>query len=110
MSNAALPAQFLANEPDAEKELAATQVVFEALAHPTRRHILLVLRFRGGRMSAGDIAARFSCGWSTVSNHLRLLQEAGLVSVEKQGRERVYSVRAETLLAVTGAWLKWFQP
>ena len=106
MKNDASPAE-LGSE---HGEFEATEVVFEALAHPTRRRILLVLRFRGGRMAAGDIAARFPCGWSTVSNHLRLLQEAGLVSVEKQGRERVYSVCTETLLAVTGAWLKWFQP
>jgi DNA-binding transcriptional ArsR family regulator len=82
--------------------------VFAALAHEQRRHILLTLRFRGGEMSAGDIADRFACSWPTTTRHLRVLEGAGLVTVEKRGRERIYKLETERLLAVTGGWLEWF--
>jgi DNA-binding transcriptional ArsR family regulator len=91
------------------KELAAVDAVFEALSHASRRHILLVLRFRGGEMSAGDIAARFSCSWPTTTRHLKVLEEAGLVRVEKRGRERIYKLDTPHLRRVTLGWLKWFK-
>ncbi len=83
--------------------------MFAALAHASRRQILLVLRFRGGEMTAGDIAGRFACSWPTTTRHLRVLEEAGLVRVEKRGRERVYRLDRDRLAGVTGAWLRWFQ-
>ena len=93
----------------APDELAAVDAVFEALSHRSRRHILLVLRFRGGEMSAGDIAARFSCSWPTTTRHLKVLEEAGLLRVEKRGRERIYKLEAQHLRRVTLGWLKWFK-
>jgi DNA-binding transcriptional ArsR family regulator len=93
----------------AERELADVEEVFAALAHASRRHILLVLRFRGGAMTAGEIADRFSCSWPTTTRHLQVLEEAGLVQVEQRGRERVYRLAAERLLAVTTSWLRWFR-
>ncbi len=92
----------------AERELADTEAVFNALAHASRRHILLVLRFRGGELTAGEIAQRFGCSWPTTSRHLRVLEAAGLVRAEKRGRERVYRLDKERLLAVTAGWLKSF--
>ena len=47
----------------AEQFLADVDAVFAALAHASRRHILLVLHYRGGEMTAGEIAARFDCTW-----------------------------------------------
>ena len=70
-----------------EKELEDLEIVFRALAHSSRRHILIVLNARGGAMTAGEIAGRFACTWPTTSRHLRILKEAGLVRVEKRGRE-----------------------
>jgi DNA-binding transcriptional ArsR family regulator len=93
----------------AERELADVEEVFAALAHASRRHILLVLRFRGGAMTAGEIADRFSCSWPTTTRHLQVLEEAGLVQVEQRGRERVYRLAAERLLGVTTSWLRWFR-
>lgn len=81
--------------------------VFGALAHRQRRQILLVLKFRGGRMAAGDIARRFACSWPTTTRHLRVLLDAGLVRVRRRGRERVYSLESRRLLGVTGGWLRW---
>jgi DNA-binding transcriptional ArsR family regulator len=93
----------------AERALADVEGVFCALAHSSRRQILLVLKFRGGEMSAGDIAARFSCSWPTTTRHLRVLTGARLVCVEKRGRERVYRLDADRLLAIMDEWLKWFR-
>jgi len=60
-------------------------------------------------MTAGEIADRFSCSWPTTTRHLRVLERAGLVSVEASGRERRYRLEQERLLAVAGGWLDWFR-
>jgi DNA-binding transcriptional ArsR family regulator len=82
--------------------------VFVALAHPSRRHILLTLWFRGGKMTSGEIAERFSCRWPTTIRHLRVLETASLVRVQKRGRERIYHLERQRLTRVIGEWLKWF--
>jgi DNA-binding transcriptional ArsR family regulator len=92
----------------AERDLANVDAVFSALSHPSRRHILLVLRFRGGEMAAGEIASRFACTWPTTTRHLRILEKAGLVRVEKRGRERVYRIDTKRLLHVASGWLESF--
>lgn len=89
------------------RDLAETDAVFGALAHASRRQILLVLKFHGGRMTAGDIARRFSCSWPTTTRHLQRLEEAGLVDVEKDGRERIYVLDERHLRTVLGRWLGW---
>jgi DNA-binding transcriptional ArsR family regulator len=92
----------------AASEILRTETIFNALAHAQRRQILLVLRFRGGAMTAGEIADRFSCSWPTTTRHLRILEDAGLVRVKKQGRERVYHLDPRKLRATVGNWLNWF--
>ena len=94
--------------PSAERRLADLDAVFHALANASRRHVLLVLRFRGGHMTAGEIAERFGCSWPTTSRHLRVLEEAGLVRVEKRGRERVYHLVTERLRLLKTDWLRHF--
>jgi DNA-binding transcriptional ArsR family regulator/catechol 2,3-dioxygenase-like lactoylglutathione lyase family enzyme len=69
--------------------------VLGALAHSGRRRMLSVLQEHGGSMSSGEIAQQFSTAWSTTTRHLTVLLDAGLVVVEKQGRERVYRARPE---------------
>jgi DNA-binding transcriptional ArsR family regulator len=93
---------------DALAELDALERVFGALAHASRRHILLVLHARGDRVNAGEIAARFACSWPTTTRHLRVLERAGLVRTRRVGRERFYELERETLLAVAGGWLRHF--
>jgi DNA-binding transcriptional ArsR family regulator len=61
-------------------------------------------------MSAGEIAERFGCSWPTTTRHLNILREAGLISVVKRGRERVYTLKRKRLRAVVGDWLAWFPP
>lgn len=87
-------------------ELAALDGIFRALAHESRRQIVLVLHYRGGRMTAGQIADRFACSWPTTTRHLRVLEASGLVSVRQSGRERVYELNRKRLHAVLDGWLK----
>jgi DNA-binding transcriptional ArsR family regulator len=59
-------------------------------------------------VNAGEIAERFGCTWPTTSRHLGVLREAGLVSVERQGRERYYVLERDRLKGAVGDWLGWF--
>ena len=90
-----------------QKKLENIDIVFRALAHASRRQILLVLHFHGGSMTAGEIAGRFACKWPTTSRHLRRLQDAGLVTVQKLGREWTYALNRDRLRTVA---VDWFQP
>lgn len=91
-----------------EAKLADVDEVFRALANRSRRHILQVLHFRGGAMASSEIAERFSCQWPTTTRHLRRLEEAGLVTVERLGRDSLYSINRVRLAAVAGEWLALF--
>jgi ArsR family transcriptional regulator, arsenate/arsenite/antimonite-responsive transcriptional repressor len=63
-----------------------------ALADPTRREILRSLR--EGDLSAGDIAARFDMTAPSISHHLNVLKEAGLVQAIRNGRHIIYSLNS----------------
>jgi DNA-binding transcriptional ArsR family regulator len=69
--------------------------VFDALAQPKRREILRQLA--AGEQSAGEVASRFAVTQPAISQHLKVLKEAGLVSERREGARRLYSVRAEGL-------------
>jgi len=90
-------------------ESAVADAVFGALAHRARRKILLALRERNGRMSAGDIAQSFAHSWPTTTRHLRVLEAAGLVRVERSGRGRAYFLETRLMVNVTRKWLRWFE-
>ena len=93
----------------AERELEEFDVVFSALAHEARRRVLVVLLSRRGQMTAGDIVERFDCSWPTMTRHLQVLEDAGLIRVEKNGRERHYILNSQKLRRVVGGWLQWFE-
>jgi DNA-binding transcriptional ArsR family regulator len=95
-------------QPRGLADLAGLDAVFGALAHQSRRTILSVLQARGGEMTSGAIAARFDCSWPTTSQHLRVLEKAGLVTITMRGRERVYQLETGRLHSVAGAWLDRF--
>lgn len=63
---------------------------FHALSDPTRRRILQELR-RGSRTS-GEIAEQFDSSWPTISRHLAVLRDAGLVLSEKSGQQVIYEL------------------
>ena len=96
--------------PRGLEELDQLDAVFNALAHPTRRQILTVLRARGGSMTSGQLAERFDCAWPTTTRHLKLLADAGLVTVVRDGRQRIYTLEGELLRRVAGRWIHRFAP
>jgi len=62
--------------------------VFHAIAHPARRAILVTLK--EGERAASDLAEPFRMTFAAISQHLRVLEEAELVSVRREGRQRLY--------------------
>jgi DNA-binding transcriptional ArsR family regulator len=72
------------------------QAVLEALVEPRRREILLLVR--DGELTAGAIAGRFpDVARPTVSQHLRVLRGAGLVTERREGTRRFYRTRPDAL-------------
>jgi DNA-binding transcriptional ArsR family regulator len=67
-----------------------------ALADPTRR--LVVELLSRGERTAGEIADRFATSRPAVSRHLRVLREAGLVTVRAEGTRRVYALEPGPLV------------
>jgi DNA-binding transcriptional ArsR family regulator len=71
------------------------EAAFSALAEPRRRAMLLLVRDEP--RSVGDIAEHFDISQQAVSQHLRVLRDAGLVVVRPEGQRRLYTVRPEGL-------------
>ena len=69
---------------------------FNALADPTRRHILEMLASKG-RLSATAIAVKFKSSPPAISQHLKALREAKLVSVEKRAQQRLYQINPKKM-------------
>jgi len=83
---------------------------FGALADPTRRAILDLLR-EHSTLTAGEIAARFlQIRRAAVSKHLRVLRQARLVKARERGREWHYTLDARPLAEVYLEWLNHFAP
>ena len=76
------------------------QETFKALSDPTRRAVLELLR--NGAQTAGDIGAHFDMTGATVSHHLAVLKEAGLVSDDRQGKYIYYELNLSILDEITG--------
>jgi DNA-binding transcriptional ArsR family regulator len=85
----------------------AYEAVFTALAHPVRRRILITVYFNGGSMTAGEIAQMFEQAWPTTTRHLQVLESAGLLRHEREGRSRRYRIDCRRLELVRD-WLAWF--
>lgn len=64
--------------------------VWSALSDPTRRKILTLLRARN--LTAGEIADQFDMTKPSISHHLGILKEAGLVTSEKKGQQVEYAI------------------
>ena len=79
---------------------------FEAIAEPNRRAILDLLR--GGELPAGDLVEATGLSQPGVSKHLKLLREAGLVSMRPDGQRRLYRLEPREL-ATLDAWLTPFR-
>ncbi|HUX32925.1 MAG TPA: autorepressor SdpR family transcription factor [Gemmatimonadaceae bacterium] len=81
---------------------------FKALADPTRREILKLLR-KGPRTS-GEIAAQFDTAWPTVSRHLGVLRDAGLILSERHGQQIIYELNTTVFNDVVEQVLDWMRP
>ena len=75
---------------------------FTALADPTRRRIIETLA--AGETSFGDLAERFEMSRPAVSQHLKVLKEAGIVAARAEAQRRIYRLNGESLDEVE-AWL-----
>jgi DNA-binding transcriptional ArsR family regulator len=82
---------------------AMTATTFEVLAEPSRRQILDLLR--GRERSVGELVGAMRLSQPGVSKHLRVLREAGLVTVRREAQRRWYRLRAQPLTEVD-AWLE----
>jgi DNA-binding transcriptional ArsR family regulator len=71
-----------------------------AIAEPRRRRILTLVK--EGEMSAGEIASHFDVSGPAISQHLRVLKEAGLVHERRDGTRRLYSVRQAGFAEIKG--------
>ncbi len=82
----------------------ATATTFDVLAEPTRRRILDLLL--DGERPVGELVKRLKLSQPGVSKHLRVLRDAGLVSVRSEAQRRIYGVRPEPL----GEVAEWLEP
>ena len=74
-----------------------TALVFSALGDTTRQQILLLFE-PGEELSIKAISSMFPLGRSTIVHHLSVLEEANILSVRRQGRQALYSIRYDTVL------------
>src|ERR671934_1616224 len=85
-------------------------LVFHALAHQARRHLVLILSHLGGELPSGYLARRFQHSWPTTTRHLGVLQRARVVEVRREGRNSHYRLNRALVERVVGGWLANLQP
>ena len=84
-----------------------TADVFNAIAEPRRRQIVEMLARRGA-LAVGTLVVMLELPQPAVSKHLGVLRTVGIVTVVKQGKQRVYSLEANKLKTVHD-WIKGFE-
>jgi ArsR family transcriptional regulator len=84
------------------------QAAFKALSDPTRREILKLLR--NGPRTSGEIAEKFPSAWATISRHLAVLRDAGLILSERNGQQIVYELNTTVFDDVVNHLLDWTRP
>lgn len=87
--------------------ISTTNDVFAALAEPRRRAIIDLLATKGA-LAAGAIVIALGLPQPAVSKHLAILREVGVVSVEKLGTQRVYSLNPSELKTMYD-WIKMYE-
>jgi ArsR family transcriptional regulator len=81
--------------------------VYKALADPTRRRVLSLLRERD--MTAGELAAQFDLSWPTMSGHFTVLRAADLISADKTGTSITYHLNVSVLEEAMAALMDTFR-
>ena len=93
----------LAHEPLAEPDAAELAKVFKALADPVRLRLFsLIASFEGGQACVCDLTGEFDVSQPTISHHLKVLRDAGLVGSERRGTWVYYWVLPEMLTRLSG--------
>ena len=82
--------------------------LFKALADPTRRELLDRLNARNGQ-SLSELCRGFDMARQSVTQHLRILENANLVSVERRGRERLHYFNPVPIHDVYERWIRNFE-
>ncbi len=77
--------------------------LFRALGDPTRQKMLALLE-EAAEMCAADLARNFSMTQPSISHHLRILKQAGLVTADKRGKEVYYAINTAALRHCCGAF------
>jgi len=91
--------------PDIEREQAERMaIVAKALGDPIRMQLVDVLRRHAGKVCVCELVPLFDLSQPTVSHHLKVLREAGVVGSERQGLWAYYYVENDALEELTG-WL-----
>ncbi len=80
-------------------------VVFRALADPTRREILELLKVRP--RTSGEIADAFPATWPTISRHLAVLRDAGLIIATREGQHIRYELDTSVVQDLVQHLLGW---
>ncbi len=92
--------------PDVQREQAVRMAaVARALADPVRVQLVDVLRLHAGKVCVCELVPLFDLSQPTVSHHLKVLREAGIVGSERQGLWAYYFV-IPGVLAELAAWLQ----
>ena len=82
-------------------------LVFHALAHQTRRRILDLVRDQPGQ-TVGELAKAFDVSRIAIMNHMKVLEEAGLLVSQKDGRSRRLYLNAMPIQAIHERWIDGF--
>tara|TARA_R110002049_G_scaffold135233_6_gene294782 strand:- start:473 stop:790 length:318 start_codon:yes stop_codon:yes gene_type:complete len=82
--------------------------LFKAIADPTRRDIFHALVIATSALSITQISGQFEISRQGITKHIKTLEEAGLVNIESQGRERFCNANPKELKEVT-KWLKFYE-
>ena len=80
--------------------------VFKAIADPTRRKIINMLS--GNSMNLNSVAEQFDASRPSISKHIKILTECGLITIKKQGRERYCEAKLQKLNEVSN-WVEQYK-
>lgn len=80
--------------------------VFQAIADPTRREILGMIAYRSLNVNA--VSGQFKISRAAVYKHMKILMEAGLVDIKKEGRERICRAKLDKL-AIVSDWVEQYR-
>jgi DNA-binding transcriptional ArsR family regulator len=83
--------------------------VFKALADPSRRELLDRLHARNGQ-TLGELCEGLDMARQSVTQHLGVLEEANLISVQRQGREKLHFFNAVPIHEIYTRWIHKFEP